>query len=129
MAAVLWLCFKLPSCLFGNTNDTSVMHEKAKCVCFIYMQPQKVKFKFVQINMKHVLYVLTHLLNVVSLFCLSMFFRTPYSIALKLASVRVCFRSIQNNLMAFTIYCHYIENSMVSEKIKLLAHLTQRRTR
>ena len=56
MAAELWLCFKLPSCLFGNTNDTSVMREKAKFVCFIYMQPQKVKFKFVQINMKHVLY-------------------------------------------------------------------------
>ena len=32
------------------------MHEKAKCVCFIYMQPQKVKFKSVQINMKHVSY-------------------------------------------------------------------------
>ena len=52
MAAVLWLCFKLPSCLFSNTNDTSVMHAKVKFVCFIYMQ---VKF-FVQINMKHVLY-------------------------------------------------------------------------
>ena len=34
------------------------MHEKAKFVCFIHMQPQKVKFKFVQINMKHVLYKL-----------------------------------------------------------------------
>ena len=33
------------------------MHEKAKFVCFIYMQPQRVKFKFVQINMKHVLYM------------------------------------------------------------------------
>ena len=55
MAAALWLCFKLPSCLFGNSNDTSVMHDKAKFVCFIYMQPQKVKFKCVQINMKHVL--------------------------------------------------------------------------
>ena len=32
------------------------MHEKAKCVCFIYMQPLKVKFKFVQLNMKHVSY-------------------------------------------------------------------------
>ena len=31
------------------------MHEKAKCVCVIYMQPQKVKFKSVQINMKQVL--------------------------------------------------------------------------
>ena len=56
-AAVLWLCFKLPSCLFGNTRDTPFMHEKAKFVCFIYIQPQKVKFKSVQINMKHVSYV------------------------------------------------------------------------
>ena len=51
---MLWLCFQLPSCLLGNTRDMSVMHEKAKCVCFIYMQPQKVKFKSVQINMKQV---------------------------------------------------------------------------
>ena len=35
-ATVLWLCFKLQSCLFGNTRDTSVMHEKAKFVCFNY---------------------------------------------------------------------------------------------
>ena len=48
------LCFELPSCLFGNTRDTSVMHEKAKFVCFIYMQPHKMKFKSVQINMKQV---------------------------------------------------------------------------
>ena len=53
---MLWLCFKLPYCLFGNTRDTSVMHEKAMFVYFIYMQPQKVKFKSVQINMKHVSY-------------------------------------------------------------------------
>ena len=32
------------------------MHEKAKFVCFNYMQPQKVKFKSVQINMKQVSY-------------------------------------------------------------------------
>ena len=32
------------------------MHEKTKCVCFIYMQPEKVKFKSVQINMKQVSY-------------------------------------------------------------------------
>ena len=32
------------------------MHEKAKLGCFIYMQPQKVKFKSVQINMKQVSY-------------------------------------------------------------------------
>ena len=53
---MLWLCYKLPSGLFGNTRDTSFMHEKAKFVCFNYMQPQKVKFKSVQINMKHVSY-------------------------------------------------------------------------
>ena len=40
-ATVLWLCFKLSSCPFGNTRDTYVMHEKAKFVCFMYMQPQK----------------------------------------------------------------------------------------
>ena len=54
---MLWVCFKSPSCLFGNTRDMSLMHEKAKCVCFIYMQPQKVNFKFVQINMKQVSYL------------------------------------------------------------------------
>ena len=48
---MLWLCFKLPSCLIGNTRDTAVMPEKAKIASFIYMQPQKMKFKFVQINM------------------------------------------------------------------------------
>ena len=48
---------KLSSCLLDNTRDTSVMHEIAKYVCFIYMQPQKVKFKFVQINMKQVSYM------------------------------------------------------------------------
>ena len=32
-------------------QDTSVMYKKAKFVCFIYMQPQKVKFKYIQINM------------------------------------------------------------------------------
>ena len=53
---MLWICYKLPSGLFGNTRNTSVMHEKANFVCFNYMQPQKVKFKSVQINMKHVSY-------------------------------------------------------------------------
>ena len=33
------------------------MHKKAKFVCFNCMQPQKVKFKSVQINMKHVSYI------------------------------------------------------------------------
>ena len=42
MATVLWLCFKLPSFLFGNTRGMSVVNDKAKCVCFINdMQPQK----------------------------------------------------------------------------------------
>ena len=36
-AAVLWLCFKLPFCLFDHTWDTPVIYDKAKCVCFIYM--------------------------------------------------------------------------------------------
>ena len=53
---MLWLRFELPSCVFINTRDTSVMQEKAKLVCFIYMQPLKVKFKSVQIYMKQVLY-------------------------------------------------------------------------
>ena len=61
---MLWLCYKLPSGLFGNTKDTSVMHEKAKFVCFNHMQPQNVKFKSVQINMKHVSYIhMQNLLN------------------------------------------------------------------
>ena len=54
---MLWLCYKLPSGLYGNTRGTSVMREKAKFVCFNYMQPQKVKFKSVQINMKHCSYI------------------------------------------------------------------------
>ena len=53
---MLWLRFKLPSCVFGNTRDMSVMHEKSKLVCFIYMQLQKVKFKSVQIIMKQISY-------------------------------------------------------------------------
>ena len=56
-AAMLRLNYKLPSGLFGNTRDASAMHEQAKFVCFNYMQPQKVKIKFVQINMKHVSYI------------------------------------------------------------------------
>ena len=48
--------FELPSCLFGNNMDTSVLHENAKFVCFMYMQSQKMKFKSVQINMKQVSY-------------------------------------------------------------------------
>ena len=37
------------------------MHEKAKIVCFIYMQTQKMKFKSVQINMKQVSYIIENL--------------------------------------------------------------------
>ena len=33
------------------------MYDKATIVCFIYKQSQKLKFKFVQINMKHLLYM------------------------------------------------------------------------
>ena len=51
---MLCLCLSL----FENTRDTSIMHEKAKFVCFIYMQPQKMKFKSVQINMKQVSYLI-----------------------------------------------------------------------
>ena len=47
----------MPSGLFGITRNTSVMHEKAKFVCFNKKQPQKMKFKSVQINMKHVSYI------------------------------------------------------------------------
>ena len=42
------------------------MHEKAKIVCFIYMQPQKTKFKSVQINMKHVSYTTPDVLYMLS---------------------------------------------------------------
>ena len=41
--AVLWLFFKLQVCLYVHTRYQSVIYEKAKCVCFIFMQPQKEK--------------------------------------------------------------------------------------
>ena len=53
---MLSLCFKLLFRLFGLNSDTSVICGKAKFVCLFYMQTQKVKFKFVQINMKQVSY-------------------------------------------------------------------------
>ena len=53
------ICFKLRYQLFGRTSDIPVIYEKAKSVCFIYMQTQKVKFKFVQINMNQVSYYFT----------------------------------------------------------------------
>ena len=31
-------------CLFDNTWETSVIYDEAKFACFLYMQPQKVKF-------------------------------------------------------------------------------------
>ena len=37
---MLWLCFKLSSCLFDNNRDMSLMQEKTTLVCFIYMQSQ-----------------------------------------------------------------------------------------
>ena len=46
---MLWLYFKLPSGLFGNTRDTSVMREKINFVCLVNVQPQKMRFKSVQI--------------------------------------------------------------------------------
>ena len=52
---MLWLCFKLPSRLFGN-NQGRVCYARKSKVFFIYLQPQKVKFKSVQINMKQVSY-------------------------------------------------------------------------
>ena len=60
MAAVLCLCFKYPCCLLGHNMDMYVINEKSKLVCFIYMQPQTLKFKSVQINMKHVSYTIIH---------------------------------------------------------------------
>ena len=53
----MWLCFKLPSCLFGNTRVTSVVHEKEKNMFVLFIcNRKKVKFKSVQINMKQVSY-------------------------------------------------------------------------
>ena len=53
----------LHSCLFGNTRDTSVMYEKAIFACFIYMPPQKVEFRSVQINTKQVSYVVQKIMG------------------------------------------------------------------
>ena len=56
---------------FWQYRGHIVMHEKAKCVYFNYMQPQKVKFKSVQINMKHVSYKeLIYVKSIVTLECL-----------------------------------------------------------
>ena len=48
------------NCVFGHTRDTAVIIEKAKGIYFIYIQPRKMKFTFVQINMKQVLYWKVH---------------------------------------------------------------------
>ena len=53
---MLGLCVKLPICLFGHTMDTSIILKKAKVSYFIDIQPRKMKFTFVQINMKQVSY-------------------------------------------------------------------------
>ena len=53
---MVWLCFKLPSCLFGDTRDTPIMHEKAKFVCFNYITA-KSEIQICSINMKHVSYM------------------------------------------------------------------------
>ena len=34
---MLWFCFKLPFCLFGHTRGTTIIYEKAKCVCFFFV--------------------------------------------------------------------------------------------
>ena len=52
------LCFKLSFYLFGHTKEMSVTYEKAQIISFIEMQQQTVKFIFVRINMKQVLYML-----------------------------------------------------------------------
>ena len=39
------------------------MHEKAKFVSFIYVQPQKVKFKSVQINRSHTFTMEANIMN------------------------------------------------------------------
>ena len=57
---MLRLFFKLLFQIFDRTSDMPVVYEKAKFVCFIYMQTQKMKFKFVQINMKQVSYNFTY---------------------------------------------------------------------
>ena len=31
------VCFKFSFCIFGHTRDMSIIYEKAKYVCFIYM--------------------------------------------------------------------------------------------
>ena len=33
---MLWLCFKLPSCLFGNTRDMSLCMKKQICLFYLY---------------------------------------------------------------------------------------------
>ena len=63
--AVLRVFLKLPFSLFDYTRDTSVIYEKVKCVCFIYIQSQKGKFTSVQINCKQVSYKIFLLENLI----------------------------------------------------------------
>ena len=42
------------NCLRGDTKDTPVIYEKAKLVCFIYIQSQEMNFTSAQINMTQV---------------------------------------------------------------------------
>ena len=58
-AAVLWVVFNLPFCLFDHTWDIPL--SKIKFVCFIYVQRQELKFTSVQINMKQVSYHIPYL--------------------------------------------------------------------
>ena len=58
------------------------MYEKAKYVCFIYMQPQKVRFKYVQTNMKQVSYMYKDLYHYI-LKCPKDFYRLDFNIFLR----------------------------------------------
>ena len=43
--------------LVDTTRDTSHIYENVKCVCFVYIQSQKMKFTSAQINMKQFSYM------------------------------------------------------------------------
>ena len=48
---MLWPCFKLPSCPFGNIRDTSFLNEKANLFVLLICNRKNVR-----INMKQVSY-------------------------------------------------------------------------
>ena len=57
---MLWVCFKLPFCLFDHTRDMSVIYVNVKFACFIYISPiAKSEIHIFSSNMKQVLYMLT----------------------------------------------------------------------